>query len=114
VVIDYPGTSGWCERGYLIPHGGGTFIATDALQNHADSEGASMMGRLITGLMGFKGGVIVTPMWRKLQKVQGARVKGAFNPLAAQSFANLVTGHGPAVVGGADTRVRSAIEAASA
>jgi hypothetical protein len=114
VVIDYPGTSGWRERGYVLPNGGGTFIATDAIQNHADREGLSLMGGIVTGLMGFKGGVIVAPMWRKLQKVQGARVKEAFAPLGAQSFENLVTGHGPPVVGGADARVRAAVDAASA
>jgi hypothetical protein len=113
VVIDYPGTSGWRERGYVVHHGGGTLIATDAIQNHADGEGGSFLGGVVTRMMGFKGGVIVAPMWRRMQKVSGAKVTAAFAPLVAQSFENLVTGHGPALIGGADERVRSAVAKAS-
>jgi hypothetical protein len=114
VVIDFPGTSGWSECGYLVPTGGGTLVACDALQNHSDFEGTSFLGRVITPLMGFKGGLIVAPMWRKYQKVAGAQVRKAFEPLRDRPFQNLVTGHGPAVVGDADARTRAAIEAASA
>jgi hypothetical protein len=70
-------------------------------------------GRIMTPLMGFKGGVIVASMWRKMQKVTGGQVKAALAQVSALSFANLVTGHGPAVVSGADTIVRTAIERAS-
>lgn len=112
-VFGYPGTSGWRESGYYIPHAGGTYISCDALQNHADMDGASLLARIMTPLMGFKGGVIVAPMWRKYQKVSGVQVRNAFAEVSAQPFANLITGHGPAVVGGADARVRAAIEAAS-
>jgi hypothetical protein len=48
-----------------------------------------------------------------MQKVSGAKVTAAFAPLVAQSFENLVTGHGPALIGGADERVRSAVAKAS-
>jgi hypothetical protein len=64
--------------------------------------------------MGFKGGVIVAPMWRRFQKVQGAAVERAFAQTTSRSFANLVTGHGPAVVGGADSLVRKAVASAMA
>jgi hypothetical protein len=112
-VLDYPNTA-WRECSYFAPNGGGTLVSCDSLQNHADSEGTSALARLITPLMGFKGGVIVAPMWCKFQKVAGPRVKQTFAKIFERSFSNLVTGHGPAVTGGADTRVRAAIEAAAA
>jgi hypothetical protein len=84
------------------------------VQNHVDGEHTSFLARVMTPLMGFKGGVIVAPMWRNIQKVKGAQVTAALAQVSALSFANLVTGHGPAVVGGADAIVRGAIERASA
>lgn len=114
VVVNYPGTGGWKECGLWIPHGGGTLVTCDALQNHCDTAQTSFMGRLMTSLMGFKGGVIVAPMWRKYQKVSGEAVRRAFNEVTTKAFANLVTGHGPAVVGGADLVSRAAVDRASA
>lgn len=67
----------------------------------------------MTSVMGFKGGVIVPPMWRRFQKLKGAAVRDALSGLTELSFENLVTGHGPPVAGGADTLVRAAIERAS-
>jgi hypothetical protein len=77
-------------------------------------EFTSAIGRFITPLMGFKGGVIVAPMWRKMQKLQGKQVEQALAGVSQLTFANLVTGHGPAVVGGADQIAKAAIERASA
>ncbi len=74
-VIDFPGTSGWAECAVLVPNGGGTLITCDVLQNHCDTEGASTFAKLMTPLLGFKGGVIVAPMWRKQQKVSGEAVR---------------------------------------
>jgi hypothetical protein len=108
-VVAFPGASGWSECGLWVPHGGGTLISCDSLQNHCDTEGASFLARLMTPMMGFKGGLIVAPMWRKYQKLQGAQVTAAFEPLSALSFANLITGHGPAIVGGADAQTRAAV-----
>jgi len=112
-VLHFPGASGWQECALWLPHGGGTLVACDALQNHADREGASFVGRVMTSLLGFKGGVIVAPMWRKYQKVSGEGVRTAMAQIAARDFQNLATGHGPAVVGRASELVRSAIEGAA-
>lgn len=68
----------------------------------------------MTPMMGFKGGVIVAPMWRKMQKLQGAQLQQALAGLSLLGCANLVTGHGPAIVGGADRLVKTAIERACA
>ncbi len=113
VVVDYGETAGWREGAYLVPMGGGTLVTCDAIGNYADTEGASFLGRIMTSLMGFKGGVVVPPMWRRFQKIKGARVRETLSGLVDRSFANLVTGHGPSIVGGADALVRSAIERAS-
>ena len=91
-----------------------TLITTDALQNHADQEHSSLLGRIMTPLMGFKGGVIVAKMWRKYQRVSGAQVSQALSHALERRFANLVTGHGPAVLGGAEELVRSAVASAAA
>ncbi len=114
VVVDFGETAGWRESAYLVPMGSGTLVTCDAIQNCADTEDASFLGRVLTSLMGFKGGVVVPPMWRRFQKVSGARVRERLSGLLDLSFENLVTGHGPPIVGGADALVRSAIERASA
>lgn len=102
-----PGTS---EAVVWLPNGGGTLVTCDSVQNHADTEGASLFARWFTPLLGFKGGVLVAaPMWRRVKKLDLAAVKGAFAPLTELSFENLVTGHGPAIAGGADVRLREAI-----
>jgi hypothetical protein len=112
-VIGFAGTSGWAEVAYLVPGSGGTLVTCDAIQHHVDLEHTTLLARIMTPLLGFKGGLIVASMWRKLQKVQGDAVRSAFAELAAHSYANLVTGHGPAMVGQADTCVRRAVETAS-
>jgi hypothetical protein len=114
VVLDFPGSAGWKERALWIPNGGGTLISCDALQNHADREFTSAGGRLMSSLLGFKGGVIVAPMWRKMQKLRGAQLGAALAAIAQLNFANLITGHGPASVGSANQLVKAAIERASA
>ena len=114
VVIDYPGSAGWKERALWIPNAGGTLITCDSLQNHADGEYSSAVGRFVTSMMGFKGGVIVAPMWRKMQKLKGAQVEQALAGIKQLSFANLVTGHGPAIIGGAEQIAKTAIDRASA
>jgi hypothetical protein len=113
LVLDYPGSSGWRECALLVKTGGGTLVTCDAIQNHVDAEGASFLGRIMTPLLGFKGGVIVPKMWRKYQKLNGEAVRNAFAPILEHSFSVLSTGHGPAITGEAATNVRKAVEAAS-
>ena len=113
VVVDYGDTAGWREGAYLVPMGGGTLVTCDAIQNCADIEGANFLGRIVTNVMGFKGGVVVPPMWRRFQKISGPAVSKTLSGVASLEFANLVTGHGPPILGGADVLVRSAIERAS-
>ena len=61
VVVDFGETAGWRESAYWVPMGGGTLVTCDAIQNCVDVGGASFLGRIMTNLMGFKGGVIVPP-----------------------------------------------------
>lgn len=112
VVVDYGKTAGWREGAYLVPIGGGTLVTCDAIQNCADTEGASFFGRIPGSLMGFKGGVINPPMWRRFHKLSGPAIGETLSGLAGLSFENLVTGHGPPVAGRADAQVRAAIERA--
>ena len=112
-VVDYAGTAGWREAAYHVPLGGGTLVTCDAIQNCADTEGASFGGRLMASMMGFKGGVIVPSMWRRFQKLSGPRVRETLAGLEALEFASLVSGHGPAITAGAPAAVRGAISSAS-
>lgn len=109
VVIDLTCPKGGREASYWIPHGGGTLVTCDAVQHHVDGELASWLARRISPLLGFSGGVIVPRMWRKVHGVDGAAVREVLAGLTARPFANLVTGHGPPVIGGADAAVRDAI-----
>jgi len=114
VVVDYGETAGWRESAYWVPMGGGTLVTCDAVQNCEDTEFASFGGKLMTSVMGFKGGVVVPPMWRRFHKLSGAKLSNKLHRLTELSFEHLVTGHGPPVIGGADARLRSAIQNASA
>jgi hypothetical protein len=113
VVVDFGKTGGWREGAYWVPAGGGTLVTCDAVQNCADADGASFLGRVVGSVLGFKGGVIVPPFWSRAHKLSGSAVGETLAGLAELSFENLVTGHGPPVVGGADALVRAAIERAS-
>lgn len=106
-VLSLPTAAG-CEGALWLPHGGGTVITCDAVQNHVDTDGASWFARVMTPILGFKGGVIVPKMWRKTHRVKVA--SEALAALRAERFENLVTAHGPPVIGGADALVRAAIE----
>ena len=113
VVVDFGQTAGWRESAYWVPVGGGTLVTCDAVQNCADKEFTSFGGKIMTSVMGFKGGVVVPPMWRRFQKLSGSVLREKLEGLTKLSFENLVTGHGPAVIGGADVRLRKAIESAA-
>ncbi|MFO0747186.1 MAG: hypothetical protein U1F43_16205 [Myxococcota bacterium] len=108
ILIDNPGRP---EGALWLPHGGGTLVTCDAIQNHADKSGASFLARVMTPLMGFTGGVIVPRLWRRVHKVAPPAVAPTFAAIAGLEFENLVTAHGPPVIGGAAQRVRAALAA---
>lgn len=108
-VIDLSLATRWRESAYWVPLAGGTLVTCDAIQNCADTEGASVMFRLFGSVLGFKGGVIQPPMWRRLQKLPASLMGEVLGGMLPLSFENLVTGHGPPVIGGADALVRAAI-----
>ena len=112
-VLDLVDRPGLREAAYLVPHGGGTLVAVDAVQVHVDDEGTSWLGRLAGRAMGFTGGVIVPPFWRRKRGLAGPAVAEALRPVTDAAFAHLVTGHGPPVVGGADAAVRAAVARAA-
>jgi hypothetical protein len=112
-VVDFVGAVGWREAALHVPTGGGTLVTCDVVQNCVDTEGASFLGRLMMSLMGFKGGVIVPGMWRRFQKLSGARLQETLSRLGELPYSNLVTGHGPPIAAGADGFVRAALGRAS-
>ncbi len=114
VVVDLAEARAWREAAYLVPQGGGTLVTCDVVQNWADGEHASLLGRVAATALGFRGGVIVPARWRRFQKIAGAEVQRTLDALTDLTFENLVTGHGPPVAGGADRLVRAAVLRASA
>ena len=57
--------------------------------------------------------MIVPPFWCRNHKLSGKAVGETLAGLTELSFENLVTGHGPPLVGGADVLVRAAIDRAT-
>lgn len=108
VVLPIGNTS---EAALWLPAGGGTLITCDSVQNHVDAEGQSWMARQITPWLGFHGEVLVAaPLWRRAHKLDLDGVRRAMAPLLERPFENLVTGHGPPVIGGAGEKLRRAVE----
>ena len=113
-VIGFGDLKGWAESAYWLPVGGGTLITCDVVQNCTDQERFSFIGRIMCNMMGFKGGVVTPPMWRKVQKLKGAELGDSLSTLAELKFENFVSGHGGPVIGGADKIVKGAIASAVA
>jgi hypothetical protein len=97
------------EAALWLPQDGGTLITCDALQNAVDMAHASPLGALISRLMGSSRPCAVVPAWRLRQG--GDRLAPDLARLTSLPFENLVTGHGPAQVGGADALATRAVSA---
>jgi hypothetical protein len=72
------------------------------------------MARWVTPWMGFHGGVIVAPLWRKTHHLRGAALAKALAGYSERPFETLITAHGPPVQGGAHAAVAAAIARAAA
>ena len=95
----------------VLERHGGTIISGDCLQ-HWDAPDAyfSFMGKLMMKVMGFIRPYNVGPGWLKQCKPP----KDELGKILDLDFANVMTAHGKAVVGGAKDSYRAAIERASA
>ena len=113
-LCELKNTRGWLETTLLLPGDGGTMIATDVLQNYVDQENVSLMARLMTPLMGFKGGLIIAPMWRKFQKIKPGDLPETMASVLSCDFDTLVCGHGPPIVGAAAAKVQAAVKGLAA
>ena len=109
-VCEIRNTSGWREIALHLPGDGGTMITTDVVQNFVDQEHVTFMARIMTTLMGFKGGLIIPPMWRKMQKVGPGDVPESIASILSCDFDTLVPGHGPPIMGGAAAKVQAAVK----
>ena len=95
----------------FIPAHGGTIISGDCLQNWAArDEYFSGIGHFLMKRMGFMKPHNVGPGWVKQCKPP----KDQLRALLDHEFANVLTAHGTAVIGGARDHYRPAIERASA
>lgn len=92
----------------LIPHGGGTLIAGDCLQNWGKADRYfNFPARIGMKLMGFLKPVQVGPEWAKGVKPEAADMRGILD----LDFVNVLPAHGAAVLGDAPDRFRPTIDA---
>jgi len=99
------------EAVFWIPDSGGTLIACDALQNSTDSCHTSFLGNIVGRAMGFMTPCTCVPMYRRTAPANKAEdLYPNFEKLLEWEWDNLVTGHGPAKVGGAHAAVQEQVE----
>jgi hypothetical protein len=115
-----PGLSVFCfrttrlpEAALLLPAGGGTLITCDAVSNVRDLGGSRGMERIWTAENGFLRPASIGLMWRNgMAREQGPSLLGDFQRLLELEFDNLLTGHGPPLIGGARDAVRDSAQIA--
>jgi hypothetical protein len=90
-----------------IPHGGGTIIVGDCLQNWAKADAQfNLLARIGMWGMGFLKPAQIGPEWAKAMKPAKAEMLGILD----LDFDHLVPAHGDTVVGGAKPLFRPTIE----
>lgn len=93
-----------------VPRGGGVLISCDAIQHWTKVAGLSVMARLMTPLLGFKGPAVLGPKWRQAaEPVLGATFKPHYDALAALDFRHAIGAHGPPVKDTARDALRASI-----
>jgi hypothetical protein len=79
-----------------VPRHGGVLVACDAIQNWVDVPGNSVMARVMTPLLGFKGPAVLGPAWRKAAEPSpGVTFRAQYDALANLDFKHAIGGHGP-------------------
>ena len=81
-------------------HGGG-LLTCDSIQNwERTPEGCTLLGALMSKLMGFRGRACIGPGWRKFNEPKtGPGFGPRFHEILALEFRHLLSAHGPPVLG---------------
>jgi hypothetical protein len=90
----------------VLERHGGTLVSGDCLQHWAEADAYfSVLGKLMMKMMGFIRPHNIGPGWLKQCKPPKEQLRGILD----LTFANVMTAHGDAVVGGATDHYRPAI-----
>ncbi len=99
------------EVAMLLPQHGGILLTCDSLQNWEDHGGCNKRGKLMALAMGFRGGAIVGPGWRRFCEPKDEHgFKPDFERLLELPFKHLVSAHGKPLLHVAKDRVAQRIE----
>lgn len=100
------------EAALLVRREGGVLITCDAVQNWPDTEGCSVMAKLVSRVMGFTARPAqIGPPWRKAMTPAGGSLRRDFERLAALEFRHLIGGHGAPLRDTAKGDLRKTVEA---
>lgn len=87
--------SRWPEAVILVPRHGGVLLACDSVQNWETIPGASLLGRVVSRAMGFRGRACIGPIWRKrCEPKDGGGFRADFERVLALDFRHALGGHG--------------------
>jgi len=90
---------------------GGTVITCDAAQNHADDRHYSPMTRACLGPLGYRRPAAISLPWKWAMSVPGGpSLREDFARILDWDFDDLVTGHGPALRGGARAHLQASVD----
>lgn len=84
------------EMALHVKRHGGVLLTCDSVQNWQDIAGVSLLAKLATRRMGFRGRACIGPGWRKRSEPKdGVGFKADFERLLALDWKHLLTAHGP-------------------
>lgn len=93
-----------------VPRHGGVLIACDSIQNWVDVPGNSVMARVMTPLLGFKGPSVLGPKWRQAAEPSfGVTFGTHYGALANLDFKHAIGAHGPLVRDRARDQLKASI-----
>lgn len=80
---------------HLARHGG-VLLTCDSVQNWEGIVGLSLMAKVMTPLLGFRGRAVIGPLWRKANEPKdGAGFGPRYEDLLKLDFRHLLSAHGP-------------------
>ena len=97
------------ECALLIQRGPGILVTCDCLQNYADWSRHSLPARLMMPMMGFRRGLQVGPLWKKVQTPERGSIRPDYERLLALEFDALISGHGQPLMQGARAAAGAAV-----
>lgn len=99
------------ETAIHLSRHGGVLLTCDSVQNWETTSGCSLLGGVMSRLMGFRGRACIGPGWRKMSE---PKEDGGFGPefkkLLALDFRHALCGHGPPMHDDAKDALRAQVQ----